>query len=66
MQLEIIILSEVCQREKDKYQIISLIYGILNMTQHYRFLINFLKKLHVASDHQIEQYRENHACSLGD
>ena len=28
MQLEIIILSEVKQKEKDKYHIISLIYGI--------------------------------------
>ena len=28
MQLEIIILSEVSQKEKDKYHIISLIHGI--------------------------------------
>ena len=28
MDLEIIILSEVSQKEKDKYQMISLIYGI--------------------------------------
>ena len=28
MQLEIIILSEVSQKEKDKYQMISLICGI--------------------------------------
>ena len=28
MQLEIIILSEISQKEKDKYQIISLICGI--------------------------------------
>ena len=28
MQLEIIILSEVSQKEKDKYHMISLIYGI--------------------------------------
>ena len=28
MQLEIIILSEVCQREKDKYHMVSLICGI--------------------------------------
>ena len=29
MDLEIIILSEVCQKEKDKYHVISLICGIL-------------------------------------
>ena len=28
MQLEIIILSEVSQKEKDKYHMLSLIYGI--------------------------------------
>uniref|UniRef100_A0A8D1XKL6 DUF1725 domain-containing protein n=1 Tax=Sus scrofa TaxID=9823 RepID=A0A8D1XKL6_PIG len=28
MQLEIIVLSEVSQKEKDKYHMISLIYGI--------------------------------------
>ena len=28
MQLEIIILSEVCQKKKDKYHMISLICGI--------------------------------------
>ena len=33
MDLEIIILSEVSQTEKDKYHMISLIYGIENMTQ---------------------------------
>ena len=33
MQLEIIILSEVSQKEKDKYHMISLICGISNMTQ---------------------------------
>ena len=33
MQLEIIILSEVSQKEKDKYHMISLIRGIYNMTQ---------------------------------
>ena len=33
MQLEIIILSEVSQEEKDKYHMISLICGIKNMTQ---------------------------------
>ena len=33
MQLEIIILSEVSQKEKDKYHIVSLICGILNTTQ---------------------------------
>ena len=32
MQLEIIILSEVSQKEKDKYHMISLICGIENMT----------------------------------
>ena len=32
MQLEIIILSEVSQKEKDKYHMISLICGIWNMT----------------------------------
>ena len=31
--LEIIILSEVSQKDKDKYQMISLICGIQNMTQ---------------------------------
>ena len=33
MQLEIIILSEVSQTEKDKYHMISLICGIQNMAQ---------------------------------
>ena len=33
MDLEIIILSEVSQKEKDKYHMISLICGIQNMTK---------------------------------
>ena len=33
MQLEIVILSEVSQKEKDKYHMIPLICGIQNMTQ---------------------------------
>ena len=33
MDLDIIILSEVSQKEKDKYQVISLICGIKNVTQ---------------------------------
>ena len=33
MQLEIIILSEVSQKEKDKYHMISFIGGIKNMAQ---------------------------------
>ena len=33
MDLEMIILSEVSQKEKDKYHMISLICGIENMTQ---------------------------------
>ena len=33
MDLEMIILSEVSQNEKDKYHIISLICGIQNMAQ---------------------------------
>ena len=33
MDLEIIILSKVSQREKDKYHMTSLMYGISNMTQ---------------------------------
>ena len=33
MDLEIIILSEVSQIERDKYHMISLIYGTYNMTQ---------------------------------
>ena len=33
MELEIIILSEVSQKENDKYCMMSLICGILNMTQ---------------------------------
>ena len=33
MDLEIIILSEVSQKEKDKYHMISLICGIQNVTQ---------------------------------
>ena len=33
MELEIIILSKVSQKEKDKYHMISLICRILNMTQ---------------------------------
>ena len=38
MQLEIIILSEVSQKEKDKYHMISLIYGIQDMTQMNLFM----------------------------
>ena len=33
MQLEILILSEISQKEKDKYHIMSLICGIKNMAQ---------------------------------
>ena len=33
MDLQILILSEVSQKEKDKYHMISLICGILNMAQ---------------------------------
>ena len=33
MQLEILILSEVSQKEKDKFHMISLISGIQNMAQ---------------------------------
>ena len=33
MQLEIIILSQVSQKESDKYHMISLIYEIQNMAQ---------------------------------
>ena len=33
MDLEIIILSEVSQKEKDEYHMISLIYGVQNMTR---------------------------------
>ena len=33
MQLEILILSEVSQKEKDKYHTISLTYGIQSMAQ---------------------------------
>ena len=33
MQLDIIILSEVSQTEKDKYHMMSLICGVENMTQ---------------------------------
>ena len=33
MDLEIIIINEVSQKEKDKHHIISLICGILNTTQ---------------------------------
>ena len=33
MQLEIIILSEISQKEKDKYHLISLTYGNYNMAQ---------------------------------
>ena len=33
MQLEIITLSEVSQKEKDKYCILSLVCGIQNMTE---------------------------------
>ena len=31
--LEIVTLSEVCQREKNKYHVLSLIYGILNIVE---------------------------------
>ena len=40
--LEIIILSEVSQKEKDKYHMISLIYGIKNMIQ----MNLFMKQMH--------------------
>ena len=33
MDLEVVILSKVSQREKDKYHMLSLICGIYNMTQ---------------------------------
>jgi len=33
MQLEILMLSEVIQKEKNKYHMISLIHGISNMAQ---------------------------------
>ena len=33
MQLEIIILNEVCQKEKDKHHMMSLVCGIQNMAQ---------------------------------
>ena len=33
MQPEIIIISEVSQKEKDKYHMISLVWGTLNMAQ---------------------------------
>ena len=33
IQLEIIILSEISQKEKDKYHTIQLVRGILNMGQ---------------------------------
>ena len=33
MDLEITVLSEVSQKEKDKYSMISLTYGIQNATQ---------------------------------
>ena len=34
MDLEVIILSEVSQREKDKYHVISLIHGNLKIMMH--------------------------------
>ena len=33
MQLEILILSEASQKEKDKYYVISLLYGIQDMAR---------------------------------
>ena len=46
MQLEIIILSEVSQREKDKYHTISLIYGILkNYTNELIYKTNRLRDI---------------------
>ena len=42
MELEVIILSEVSQTEKDKYHMISLICGIQNMTQMYLWNRNTL------------------------
>ena len=38
MDLELIILSEISQKEKAKYHTISLICGILNMTQMKLFM----------------------------
>ena len=38
MDLELIILSEISQEEKAKYHTISLICGILNMTQMKLFM----------------------------
>ena len=42
MDLQGIMLSEVSQTEKDKYHMISLIYGIQNMTQMYLWNRNTL------------------------
>ena len=42
MELEIIILSEVSQTEKDKYHMISLTCGIQNMTQKISYQRNRL------------------------
>ena len=38
IDLEMIILSEVCQRQQDKYYIISLLHGIYNMAQMNLFM----------------------------
>ena len=39
MDLEIIILSEVSQKEKDKYHMISLMYGIIKKVNYIRPLL---------------------------
>ena len=55
MDLEIIILSEVNQKEKDKYHMISLICGIYNTTQ-----INIPTK-----QKQTSRHREQTCCCQG-
>ena len=48
MELETPILSEVSQKEKDKYRMISLIYEIQNMAQM-TYLLNINKLIDIKS-----------------
>ena len=63
MDLDIIILSEVSQTEKDKYYVISLICGILKLTQ----MNLFIKQKHIYRHRkQTYGYQKGKGDKLGD
>ena len=61
MDLEIIILSEVSQKEKDKYYMISLICGIYNMVQ-----VNLFTKQKQTHRHRKQTYGYQKANGAGE